>query len=108
LERLVESGLAEAHGHTRSRRYHLSALVYREIGEPAAYVHRRGFDRLQMEQMILEYVRAHKRITRREVMELCRVNKDQARYLLQLLVEGGYLGLVGQGRNAHYVSLEKK
>ncbi|GAB4408002.1 MAG: ATP-binding protein [Anaerolineae bacterium] len=108
LERLVERGLAEAHGHTRSRRYHLSALVYREMGELAAYVRRRGFDRLQMEQMILEYVRAHKRITRREVMELCRVNKDQARYLLQLLVEGGYLELVGQGRNAHYVPLEKR
>jgi len=104
LERLVESGLAEAHGHTRSRRYHLSALVYREMGEPAAYVHRRGFDRLQMEQMILEYVRAHKRITRREVMGLCRVSGNQANYLLRLLTEAGQIVQVGKGRNTYYIS----
>ncbi len=102
LERLVEDGLVEPRGRTRSRRYHLSALVYREVGTPAAYVRRSGFDRLQMEQMILEYVKAHGQITRREVMDLCKVNENQAGYLLRNLVRRGNLELVGKGRNAFY------
>jgi len=103
LERLVESGLVEARGRTRARRYYLSALVYRKVGQPAAYVRRRGFDRLQMEQMILEYVRAHGRIVRREVMNLCRVNQHQAAYLLRRLVREGKLEMRGYKKSAYYV-----
>ncbi len=102
LERLVERGLVEARGRTRARRYHFSAGVYREVGEPAAYVHRRGFDNLQMEQMVLEYVRAHGRITRKGVMDLCRVNENQASYLLRRLVQTSHLERVGMGRNTFY------
>lgn len=108
LERLVESGLVEARGRTRARRYHLTAMVYREVGEPGAYVRRRGFDRLQMEQMILEYVRAHGHITRREVMDLCRVNENQAGYLLRCLVQAGHLVRVGMGRNTFYRSPDRE
>jgi len=54
------------------------------------------------EELILTYVRRHGRITRREVMEICGVNKDQAVYLLQTLVRRGLLRLVGKGRGAHY------
>lgn len=102
LERLVESGLVEGRGHTRARRYHLSATVYRQVGQQPQYVRRRGFDQLQMEQMVLDYVRAHGRITRREVMDLCRVNENQAGYLLRRLVEAGHLERVGMGRNAFH------
>ncbi len=108
LERLVEEGLVEAHGHTRSRRYHFGARVYRQIGKPAAYVHRRGFDRLQMEQMILDYLRAHGRITRREVMDLCRVNPTQAQYLLQQLVRARRLERIGRGRGVFYRLAENR
>ena len=52
--------------------------------------------------MILQYVRAHGRITRREVMELCRVNENQAGYLLRKLLDRGRLRLVGSGRAAYY------
>lgn len=102
LERLLESGLVEGRGRTRARYYHLSLAVYRETGKKAEYVRRRGFDRLQMEQMILEYVRSHGRITRREVMELCRVGEWQAVYLLKRLVAGGHLEKSGSGRNTFY------
>lgn len=104
----MESGLAEGHGHTRARRYHLGAAVYREVGQRVEYVRRRGFDGLQMEQMILDYVRAHGRITRREVMELCRVNANQAAYLLRRLVQEGHLERVGLGRSAFYKACEKR
>jgi ATP-dependent DNA helicase RecG len=56
-----------------------------------------------MEQMILPYVDAHGKIARREVVELCRVSSNQARYLLKTLTDQGLLELVGVGRGAHYV-----
>src|SRR5690625_6837048 len=37
-----------------------------------------GFTDLQHEQMVLSYVGHHGRIQRSQVMELCRLNKDQA------------------------------
>jgi len=106
LEILVESGLLERRGARRSRTYHLSAEVYREMGKPAAYVRTRGFERPRMEQMILQYVQAHGKIARRDVVELCRVSGHQARYLLKTLVDRGALRLVGRGRGAHYVQRE--
>ncbi|MBC7225918.1 MAG: putative DNA binding domain-containing protein [Thermoflexales bacterium] len=102
LEHLLESGLVEGRGRTRARRYHLSLAVYRETGKRAEYVRRRGFDRPQMEQMILEYVRLYGRITRREVMDLCRVSAHQAAYLLRRLAKDGHLEVVGAGRAAFY------
>jgi ATP-dependent DNA helicase RecG len=52
--------------------------------------------------MILQYVRAHGSITRRDVVGLCRVSGNQASYLLSKLAERGVLHLVGKGRGAHY------
>lgn len=107
LERLLESGLVEGRGRTRARRYYLSLAVYREVGKKAEYVRRRGLDRLQMEQMILEYVRSYGRITRKEVMDLCRVNARQASYLLHLLVSAGRLERKGRRRYAFYVESQR-
>lgn len=103
LERLVEHGLVEARGECRDRVYHLSAPLYRELGEPAGYVRMRGFDAIRQEAMILEYVAAHGRITRREVVDLCRLDSRQARYLLQKLVKKDRLQQIGTGRGAHYI-----
>ncbi|MGA9350775.1 MAG: RNA-binding domain-containing protein [Anaerolineae bacterium] len=104
LESLVETGLLEGRGAKRGRTYLLSAGVYRALGRPAAYVRARGFEAEQMKQMILQYVRAHGRIARREVMELCRINENQAGYLLKRLAQQGQLLLVGKGRSAYYES----
>lgn len=102
LEGLVETGLVEGRGAKRGRTYLLSAAVYRTLGQPAAYVRARGFEREQMEQMILQYVRAHGSITRRDVVELCRISENQAGYVLRKLVEQDQLCLAGKGRSAHY------
>lgn len=102
LETLVEVGLLERRGARRGRTYLLSAGVYRELGQPAAYVRTRGFERPQMEQMIHQYIQAHGRITRGDVVNLCRVNNHQAYYLLKSLVEQGVIRLVGRGRSAYY------
>jgi len=102
LERLVETGLIEARGTGRGRAYHLSASTYRRLGEEAAYVRAKGFERHQMEQMILEYVKAHGRITRREAAELCRLGPDQAYRILKGLVQKGRLVRIGVKKGAHY------
>jgi ATP-dependent DNA helicase RecG len=102
LERLVEAGLAEARGERKGRTYHLSAATYRRLGVPSAYVRRRGFEPIQQEQMVLQYVRAHGRITRREVAELCQISSPQARNLLTKLVEKGLLSRHGQRRGIFY------
>jgi ATP-dependent DNA helicase RecG len=51
----------------------------------AEYERARGFEPLQMEQMVLNYVRKHRKITRSEVADLCRLNSEQAKRLLQKL-----------------------
>lgn len=102
LERLVETGLIEARGTGRGRAYHLSASTYRRLGEGAAYVRAKGFERQQMEQMILDYVRAHGRITRKEAAELCRIGPYQATRLLKRLVELGMLTPHGVGKGCWY------
>ena len=104
LQRLVEAGLVEARGERKGRTWHLSAATYRRLGEPAAYVRQRGFEPLQQEQMVLQYVQAHGRITRREAAELCQVSSLQARYLLSRLTKRGRLALRGSRRGAFYAA----
>jgi ATP-dependent DNA helicase RecG len=107
-ETLVEAGLVEARGSGKGRSYILSAGVYRELGQATSYVYARGFETEQMEQMILQYAKAHGQATRQDVMELCRINPNQASYLLKKLVDNGELQRVGTGRAAAYVSLKSE
>lgn len=102
LEHLIEAGLVEARGTGRGRAYHLSAATYRRLGGEAAYVRAKGFERPQMEQMILEYAKAHGRITRREAAELCKVTSPQAKRLLAKLVEQSKLVRRGQKKGTYY------
>ncbi len=102
LERLVEAGLVEGRGERKGRTYHLSAATYRRLGAPSAYVRRRGFEPIQWEQMILQYVRAHGRITRREAAELCQISPFQATRLLQKLVKDGKLLAHGMRKGTWY------
>ncbi len=102
LERLVERGLVEAHGVKKGRTYTLSAGAYREFGASADYVRQAGFDPIQQEQMVLQYVMKHGRIARKDVIELCRIGEDQATRLLDRLVEDGQLARFGAGRGVYY------
>ena len=102
LESLVEAGLLERRGVKKGRTYLLSAGVYRTLGKSSAYVRARGFEPEQMEQMILQYVRAHGRIARREVADLCRIGPYQATRLLKKLVKDGKLARHGQRKGTYY------
>lgn len=103
LAGLGEQGLLEPRGEKRGREWHLSAATYRRMGEEAAYVRQRGFEPLQQEQMVLQYVDAHGRITRADAATLCRISGPQAYRLLRRLCEEGLLQRRGQGRGTHYV-----
>ncbi|MFW6012326.1 MAG: ATP-binding protein [bacterium] len=102
LARLAEAGLVESRGRSKGRTWHLSAATYRRLGERAAYVHQRGFEPIQQEQMVLQYVETHGRITRREAAALCRLSPDQAYRLLRRLAKAGRLKLYGKRRGAWY------
>lgn len=102
LQRLVEAGLAEARGERKGRSWHLSAATYRRLGEKTAYVHQRGFEPMQQEQMVLQYVEKHGRITRAEAAGLCKLSPDQAYRLLQRLTESGRMTRHGTKKGAWY------
>ena len=102
LERLVERGLIEGKGEGRGRVYHLSAWLYRKLGLASGYVRTHGFDTIRQEAMVLQYVQAHGRITRRDAAELCGLSDDQASRLLRRLSRQGKLRLQGARRGAYY------
>lgn len=102
LARLVEVGLAEARGEGPGRVYHLSAAVYRRLGDRVGYVRQRGFEPLQHEQMVLQYAQSHGRITRADAAELCQLTSVQARNLLKRMTQKGLLVMSSSGRTAYY------
>lgn len=107
LERLVERGLIQARGERRGRVYHLSAPLYRRFGAPAGYVRAHGFDTIQQEAMVLQYVQAHGRITRHEAAELCGLENAQASRLLRSMARVGKLSSRGERRGAFYTRVSE-
>lgn len=103
LERLQERGLLTAKGEKRGRVYHLSAEMYQRLGQPAAYVRSHGIDRLRQEALVLEYVEAHTKINRPQVVELCGITEPQASRVLHAMCQNGKLKKVGDKRWTYYV-----
>ena len=102
LERLAEAGLVTAHGVKKGRTYTLSASVYQKFGKTAGYVRQAGFDSIQHEQMIINFIRQRHCIKRQDVVELCQVGPYQATRLLDKLVKAGKLKRLGQRRGVYY------
>jgi len=101
--RMVERGWIEARGEGKGRSWHLSAAVYRLLNAPAGYVRVRGFEPLQQEQMVLQFVDAHGQITRTQAADLYAIGPDQASRLLRRLARTGKLTRHGERRGAVYV-----
>lgn len=102
LENLLETGLIEAHGSGRGRSYMLSAKVYRQSGQKAAYVRQVGFDPIQQEQMVLKFIQAHGHIKRADVMDLCHLDRNQAYRLLTRMKESGQIKQIGEQKGTVY------
>ena len=101
VESLVEAGLQQGHG--RGRAYTLSPALYRLLGEKAEYIRQAGFGRLQHEQMVKNYVAEHGVITRKDVVDLCRISADQAYKLLKRLSDENVITKQGLNKGARYV-----
>lgn len=101
LEKLVE-----AHGTGRGRTYTLSAKVYRQTGQKAAYIRQAGFDPIQQEQMVLKFIDTHGTIKRGDVAELCHLTLPQAYHLLKRLEKKGKIRQTGKMRHAAYTRNE--
>jgi ATP-dependent DNA helicase RecG len=99
---LVERGMVEARGDGKGRSYHLSAAIYRRLGDKSAYIHQRGFEPIQQEQMVLQYLATHRKIARREIADLCKISPGQARTVISRLLKAGKLVKVGEKRGAFY------
>ncbi|MDO8332227.1 MAG: ATP-binding protein [Fluviicoccus sp.] len=102
VEPLVESGLLQAHGTGRGRSYTLSVALYRLLGQRAEYTRQAGFDRLQHEQLIRNFIKQNKRITRQDVMDLCHLGPDQAYKTLKRLCDQGVIEKQGDRKAAYY------
>ena len=102
LEQLVETGFLERHGTGKGRSYTLSAQLYQRRGHKVEYVRQVGFDQIQQEQMVLQYVKKHGSIKRADVVELCQLTKSQAFKLLKSLAISGKIRLHGVKRGAYY------
>jgi ATP-dependent DNA helicase RecG len=107
LERLTESGIADARGEGKNRSYQFSAHTYKRLGQEAAYVRQRGLQPVQAEQMVGQYVKAYGKITRKEAAELCKITSTQARDLLSRLVKRGILEMHGSKKGAYYADASK-
>lgn len=56
----------------------------------------------------MEFVEAHDRIARKDVMDLCGISGDHAKRLLQHLVEKGSLTRIGsKGKSVYYEKTER-
>lgn len=105
LERLHERGLVEAAGEKTGRVYHLSASLYRELGQANGYVRTHGIDRLRQEGLVMEYIEAHGRITRAEMVKLLGVSPNQARRVIDRMRTSGKIKPKGNPpRWVYYVS----
>jgi ATP-dependent DNA helicase RecG len=104
LERLHERGLIERKGSRKDTSYHLSATLYQRFHMKAEYIRAKGFEPFQQEQMLLDYVKKHGRITRSEAADLCHLSPYQATRLLRKMADKyGEFQMVGTKKGAHYV-----
>lgn len=103
LGRMLENGLVEQRGNGRTRRYMLTAVVYRSLESTLAYVRVHPFDDIQHEQMVLKYIEAQGSITRKQAGDLCGLTPSQSGTLLHRMRAVGAIALRGEKRGSHYV-----
>jgi ATP-dependent DNA helicase RecG len=77
--------------------------LHRLLEDKAEYVRHRGFELLQQELIVHQYVEKHGRITRNETAGLCQISGPQAYRLLDRLSRQGLITREGaRGRGVAY------
>lgn len=104
----MEAGLVQPRGTGRGRSYTLSPKVYQAIGKELEYTRQAGFEKLQQEQLVLNLVQQQGKVQRKDVMDLCQLNKDQAYQLLKKLRKTGQLNKQGKGKATYYIFADSR
>lgn len=102
VERLVESGMVESTGTGKNRSYILSSKVYKQSKNTVGYVRQTDIDKVRFPELVIKFTRNNGRVTRANVMELCRISAGQAYTVLTKLVKEDKLILCGKGKYAYY------
>lgn len=102
FNKLVETGLIEAHGDGKGRSYTLSDRLYTKSGEKFGYIRQVEFDLLQQEQMVINYIKQNNSIKRAEVAELCRISPFQTTRLLRKIKDERKIYPKGKGKGTVY------
>ena len=105
VEWLIELGMVEGVGNGSARRYMLSSKVYSITNNKVGYIRQRGWDTMQERELIVTHLNQYDKITREDVVELCRCTPNHASWLLRQLVKDEVIQLHGAGRGAFYKKL---
>jgi len=108
LQALVEHGIVETRGEGRSRSYVLSARVYGELGRQDHYERQAPPDSKRNWNLLKEALEKKDRITRAEVLDLCKLSPDQATRWLGSLAEAGQLIKHGTKKATYYTLIIKE
>ena len=107
IEALVENGMIEAIGQSKTHYYVLSANVYKKQQNTIGYVRQTDIDKIRYNELILKLAKKKGSVTRADVSELLHISPAQAYRLLSKLKKNGKLHLVGSGKIAHYTLMDK-
>ncbi len=103
LNSMIERGFLEPFGLTKGTVYRLSKEVFTQLRRSIEYrLHRRA-EAAYAENLILEYIKENGFITNEICRTLLRINRSQALYLLNRLVQKGKLTQPAKGRKARYL-----
>lgn len=86
----------------KGKDYMLSPWVYKQLKKLDEYIHLSGFDSIQQETMILQYIAENGSITRQSIEALCNIPKQTAIRRIKKLIGEGKIDAVSNGRSRKY------
>jgi len=87
----------------KGKDYILSPWVYKELNILDEYIHLSGFEGIQQETMILQYIEENGSITRAEIETLCNLPPNTALRRISKLIEQGKIKKVGSNKSTKYI-----
>lgn len=87
----------------KGKDYTLSSWVYKELNILDEYIHLSGFDGIQQEQMILQYIEENGSITRTNIENMCHIPMNTALRRIKKLIEKEKIKKDGSGKNTVYI-----
>ena len=78
--------------------YSNDTKVHSITNHKAGYTRQRGWDTMQERELIVAHLNQYNKITREDVVELCRCTPNHASWLLRQLVKAEIIQLCGAGR----------